>query len=129
MSNANRVNEYLKARGVNDALLKAIICEGPAMPNEFIPFSANGIDYAIHHFLDDSDIAGYGLIQTNAILNLNDNNSVAIALVEGDDVVCINTDNGSVYLWLIQMGHGERIQLANSFDEFLQLSTRQGAAN
>lgn len=123
MTNAERINEYLKSRGINDALLSSIICKGPSQQTEFIPFSAGGIDYAVHHFLDDTDLAGYGLVQTNTILNLNDTYFIAVALVEGDDVICVNTENGSVCLWLVQTGRGEWITIADSFASFLELAT------
>lgn len=43
----------------------------------------------------------------------------AIGLIEGDDVICINSLNGAIFVWMIQTGNGEYIEVAKSFEEFI----------
>lgn len=106
---ASDIAEYLTSKKANDST--------------FIPFAVNREDYAIHHFLDCSQRAGYGIKKTNDQLNTIETDYVAVALVEGDDVICINVKDNSVYLWLIQSGNGEMIKVTDSFADFLGIST------
>jgi hypothetical protein len=73
------------------------------------------------HFLGQSEDAGYGLIPTNRILGLDGSNQLAIGLIEGDDVVCMNLDDGSINLWLFEMADGKRMTVATSFGEFFEI--------
>lgn len=123
-SNSKRIKDYLVASGIQSVEIEKLLTEDMSDQMEYIPFSADGFDYAIHHFLDSSDIPGYGVFQTNAILGLEGTEQFAIALVEGDDVICLDKKDGSVNLWLIQTGNGERIRIAPSFRAFLALSTK-----
>ena len=80
--------------------------------------SQNGFDYMVSHFLDASDIKGYGVIATNASLQMS-GEQLAIGLIEGDDIICMDLQDRSIYLWLVQTGKGERIKVSDSFGEFL----------
>lgn len=87
---------------------------------EFVPFSAMNMDYAIDHFLDESDEMGYGYECTNKIVS-NDR-LVIFGLVEGDDALCFERPSGDVVLWLIQSEGGKIIPLASSLADFLNMS-------
>jgi len=65
----------------------------------------------------------YGLIASNNILHLDHEHQVAIGLVEGDDVICIDLKDGSINLWLVENGNGEHITLAPDFASFWRLIT------
>lgn len=113
---------YLLSRGLDPDVVEYLTSD-KANANVFIPFTVKRDDYAIHHFLDGSHRAGYGAKKTNDQLKTDDTDYVAVALVEGDDVVCINVKDGSVLLWLIQSSKGEMIKIADSFSDFLKIST------
>ena len=119
-SNRRILLDYLKKRGVYDPGLEKLFSTKLSNSHMFSPFAVSGFDYAVTHFLDESDQPGYGLVCTNAILNLDDSNQLAIALVAGDDVICMNTDDLSINLWLVETGHGERVPIAESLDQFAQ---------
>ncbi len=44
-----------------------------------------------------------------------------IAGVAGDDVICLIPKTGEVYLWLVGTGEWEKIHLANSVKEFVEM--------
>lgn len=46
---------------------------------------------------------------------------IAIASMAGGDTVCLNTDTGEVYLWLLETGVWEKIHAANSVKEFVEM--------
>ena len=87
---------------------------------EFVPFSADGSDYAINHFLDDSDELGYGYECTNKLIG-NDKYMI-FAIAEGDDALCIERSSGHIFLWLIQSANGKIIQLSTTIAKFLDIS-------
>lgn len=112
---------YLLSRGLDTNIIfflesiKSTECS-------FIPFTAKQEDYAVHHFLDESGKAGYDVEKTNKLLKTEGTDFVAVALVEGDDAICINTKSGHVVLWLIQSGNGEMIPVAKTFTDFIKMS-------
>lgn len=112
--------EYLKKRGAYEPAFEKLFSTEVLNSHTFSTFTVSGFDYAVDHFLDESDQPGYGLVRTNAILNLDDSNQLAIALVEGDDVICMNTDDHSINIWLVESGRGERMPVADSLNAFLQ---------
>ena len=116
--------KYLLSRGLAPEIAEYLTSE-EANKSKFIPFAVNREDYAIHHFLDGSHRSGYGVKKTNDQLKTDETDYVAVALVEGDDVICINVQDGSVHLWLIQSGDGEMIKVTDSFSDFLSISTEQ----
>ncbi len=110
---------YLNKRKVKDEIYKDFIINETNKKVPFKLFQVDGFDYKMSHFLDDSEQEGYGLLATNETLNLSDSNYIAIGLVEGDDVICMNTLNSEIVLWLVQTGNGERVKIAESFKSFL----------
>ena len=113
----DRLLKYIMSRGIDDpfyfGILRTNISE-----YEYQLCSANGYDFMFSHLLDDSETAGYGLIITNQNLRTQDGYEVAIGLVEGDDVICIDTRDSSINLWLVENGNGEHIRVASNFAEF-----------
>lgn len=116
--------QFLIEQGVPKDAVQVYLATAKLTKIEYIPFTALGYDYAIHHFLDLSDTLGFGLFPTNKQLRLVGTEFTAIALVEGDDIVCIEAEKGFIYLWLLQTGNGEKILIANSINEFLKMSVR-----
>ena len=87
-------------------------------------FSVDGQDYMLSHFFDDSNELGYSLIKTNCILQTDNSNMVAIAAVQGDDVICINISDNSIWLWCIQSANGNYAKIADSFNLFKQIALK-----
>lgn len=114
---------YLLIRGVPSHIARFFECE-KSTEYIFVPFEIERETYAIHHFLDNSNKVGYDLKEVNLQLKTDETEYVVVALAEGDDAICLNLNNGSVSLWLIQSGNGEMIEIANSFSEFLKKCTR-----
>lgn len=113
------VAEYMKARGVTISSTATASLKKQSEEAAYSLFAVDGFDYMVDHFLDDSDQVGYGIIPTNLVLKTETINAVAIALVEGDDVICIDSDDGAVFLWLVQTGNSERKVIAKSIEQFL----------
>ena len=112
------LKQYLRERKVVDSNYLDSITTEDLNKNKFSLFSVDGQEYMLSHFFDNSDELGYGLTKTNHILKTENTNMVAIAIVEGDDVVCINTTDNSIWLWCLQTGNGEFVKIINSFEEF-----------
>lgn len=115
------VAEYMKARGVTISSTAAASLKKQSEEAAYSLFAVDGFDYMVDHFLDESDQAGYGIIPTNAVLKTEAINAVAIALVEGDDVICIDIDDGAVFLWLVQTGDSEHKVIAKNIEQFLDM--------
>lgn len=115
MSNAEQV---LKKLGIKDETYIKFMREG-TKPFTSKMFNVMGMDFVISHFLGFSNVPGFDLIMTNAMLPSRKEYMVAIALVEGDDVVCLNSDDNSISIWLVQTGNGEYLKVASSFELFL----------
>ena len=115
------VAEYMKAHGVNISSTAAASLKKQSDEAAYSLFGVDGFDYMVDHFLDDSDQVGYGIVPTNTGLKTETANAVAIALVEGDDVICIDTDDGAVFLWLVQTGNSERKVIAKNIEQFVDM--------
>ena len=116
----NELQEYLIKRKVTDSNYLNNITELNRNKENFRLFLLNGHEYMVSHFFDNSNRLGFDLMLTNSILQTEDSNMVAIAAVEGDDVICIKANENSVWLWFIQSGSGELEKISNTFKEFLQ---------
>lgn len=113
------ISVYLKKQGITDKEYLAFMLE---TKNEDLCFklcSVDGFDFMVSHFFDNSNKRGYGLIPTNNILKTTGSQFTAIGLIEGDDVICINSLNGAIYVWMIQTGNGEYVEVSKSFAEFM----------
>ena len=112
------IKQYLTDRKVLDSRYIDFVTTDNLNENEFRLFTVNGQQYMLSHFLDSSDKTGYGLVKTNHVLKTEKNDMVAIAVVEGDDIICFNTNDSSIWLWRLQTGDGELAKITNSFKEF-----------
>lgn len=113
------IADYLASCGIMLSREAAAALQEKAEATEFSLFAAGGYDYMVDYFLDDSDQIGYGITPTNDILNTVSIGAIAIALVEGDDVICIDIADKSVFLWLVQTGDGEKTLIAKNIEQFL----------
>lgn len=116
-----QVIKYLQGRNVNSQRYYHFLRSRRFGLLDDARFSVGGIPYEITHFLSRSEIMGYDIASVNCNFNLEGTDDVAIALVSGDDVICYNTRTQEVYLWQIQNGDGEKIQIANSLDRFFEI--------
>ena len=114
------VIDYLKCRNINsNALFKYFQrCKFGLLDN--VTFFADNELYEMTHFLSKSEIMGFDIVAVNRQLNLDETNVVAIALVSGDDVICVNNNSNEVFLWKIQTGNGEKAIISKSLDEFFE---------
>lgn len=113
------VMEYLKARGVDGLGFEKIYESMNFGLLEDSKFMVGTEPYEISHFLSKSDIPGYDIRKLNVLMNLEETESVAFALVLGDDVLCYDKDTAEVYLWLVQTDEGRKITAFKSVEEFL----------
>lgn len=116
-----KIREYLDKRDIKDEKFVEYLSRMVLKETTSKVCSVEGFDFVLSHFLDNSDIPGYGLIITNQILGLDEGNKIAIGLIEGDDVVCMDILTGQITIWLIQTGEGEDIKVADSFREFQEM--------
>ena len=110
---------YLNQRGVTDNDYLEFVTNIDKTVIEIEPCELNNFEFMVSHFLNDSDSPGYGLIATNQILQTDRGEWLAIALIEGDDVVCMNTHTGAIHIWMVQTGDSEYIEVAKSFKRFI----------
>ena len=121
MLKTNDLYEYLQNRGVTDKNYLNFVLKEKTRGEKFKLFLVDGQPYMLSHFLDASDELGYGLIETNDVLGLTDTEMLAIALVEGDDVVCINSTDNSIWLLSFQSGGGTLLRIVDTFCDFLSM--------
>lgn len=114
------VIEYLKNRGIYDSDYFALIEKNPFGFISGLSITVNDELYDIMQLLTNSDTDGYDVRRTNKDLNLT-GSQVAIATVAGDDVICYDIETGVVYLWLLVTGEGEKIPIAYSLKQFVEL--------
>ena len=120
MVSKSELINYLNKRKVNDNdYLKFILNYNPDN-YKFTLCTVNGFDFVVSHFLDWSKEKGYGIIATNEILKTDSGQKMAIGLIEGDDVICLDIKSGQITIWMIQTGEGEHIIAAESFVSFLR---------
>ncbi len=119
MVNDNELINYLDQRGVKDNTYRNFVLNCATENYNFSLCTINGFDYAVSHFLDRSLKNGYGLISTNKALGTESGRQLAIGLIEGDDVICLDLKNGQINIWMIQNGNGEHLVVAKTFQDFL----------
>lgn len=113
------LEKYLNSKGVLDNTYRKFLLDDNS-DLEFKLCSVSGFDFMVDHFLDKSDIKGYGIIPTNETLKLTETTFLAIGLIEGDDIICMDVTTGKIILWLIQTGTGEHLLVADSFADFIK---------
>lgn len=121
MISLNALQQYLNNRGIHDADYMEYISSLSGRISVFQPCTVGNLEYAVSHLLDTSDKKGYGLIPTNDVLNTKTGKWMAIGLIEGDDIICMDTQSGKIALWMIQTGDGEYLEVADSFKSFIEM--------
>lgn len=116
--------EYFKKRKVSDLGFVEFMTSKHAQTKPYKLFSVNNQDYMVSHFFDSSNNVGFSLIKTNEILNTNKTDMMAFAAVEGDDIICLNTNDNSVWLWCLQTDNGKFVKITNSFEKFKSIAVR-----
>lgn len=116
--------EYFKKRKVLDLGFVEFMTSKHAQTKPYKLFSVNNQDYMVSHFFDSSNNVGFSLIKTNEILNTNKTDMMAFAAVEGDDIICLNTDDNSVWLWCLQTNNGKFVKITTSFEKFKSIAIR-----
>ena len=111
--------DYLDQRGVKDNNYRKFVLNYATENYNFSLCTTNGFDYAVSHFLDRSSKKGYGLVSTNKALGTDTGRQLAIGLIEGDDVICLNLQDGQINIWMVQNGNGEHLVVAKTFQDFL----------
>ena len=115
------MDEYFKVRGVKDRDYLHFMENNPSKFDEFNMCHRNGYNFTVSYFLDESEKVGYGLVATNQHLKLDGTKYLAIGFVEGDDVICLNLETGTVHLWLVKSDGGKWLQVADSFADFVDM--------
>ncbi len=116
-----KVLKYLAERNVISAFLTDFFESSDFGLLDNAVFSVNGEEYAVSHFLSSSKIQGYDIWNVNKILNFENTENVAVAILVGDDVVVVNNKTKEVFLYFVQSGDGTMIKVANSLDDFIKL--------
>ena len=114
------LNEFLNHHGIESGIYSEFVRRYIPGDCKFVQCSSDGFDYMVSHFLDKSEKMGYGLIVTNETLETEKTGKLAIGLIEGDDVICLDPQTGRISLWLIQSGNGECINVAETFQDFMK---------
>ena len=117
----NQILVYLRERKVKNEKYLSFILSEDMYDIEFKLCSIDGFDFMVSHFFDSTNQAGYGLISTNRMLKTDSGRQLAIGLIEGDDVICMDLETGIISLWMIQTGGGEYLQVAQNFEEFMKM--------
>ena len=121
ISDESALMKYLDSRNVRNQVYRNFLMQTPMGCLEANTFSVNGECYGVSHFLSVSNIEGFDIQKANKNLGLDKGNIMAIALVEGDDVLCMNIKTGEVFLWMISCGNGEEVLVSKTFTEFLDM--------
>lgn len=119
--NQHELKDFLDCRGVKDNFYRSFVLDGNPDSCSFTLCTFNGFDYMVSHLLGKSQKSGYGLVVTNETLKTERTNRLAIGLIEGDDIICMDLTNGEISLWMIQTGSGEHLVVADSFKEFIEM--------
>lgn len=117
----NQLLVYLRERQVKNEKYLSFIISEDIHNIEFKLCSIDGFDFMVSHFFDSTKQVGYGLISTNRMLKTDSGRQLAIGLIEGDDVICMDLETGIISLWMIQTGGGEYLQVAQTFEEFMKM--------
>ena len=78
-------------------------------------------DYTVEYLLSCSVIDGRDIIKANKNLTFDDGDIIAIAVVAGDDIVCMNVKTKEVLLYLIETGDMKYLHIADDFAEFCKM--------
>ena len=108
--------EYLKFRKVKDKVLLHDIEKEVIL--DLAPLFVGGDEYEVYYIMSLMDEDGFDIEQINQNVGTGSGNIVTIGLVEGDDLLCVDTQDNSMYIKLIENGDGEMIKVANDYEDF-----------
>ena len=114
-SNSQYILDYVsKKKIVDECYFKFIdkYCGGFATDNMII---INDEEYTIQCFLGTSENTAYDIVKCNKIREVHETPLCAIALLYGDDLICINANDGCVYFW----NDEDLIKVAENFEDFV----------
>lgn len=114
------VLDYLKLRRVTNRELRKIVKKNPFGLLKDTSFFIGEEEYGISHFLSKSEVMGYDIQKVNAMLGTDEMGVIAFAIVVGDDVLCYDIKNKTVFLWKVQTGGGERLTVSDNLSAFLK---------
>ena len=114
------VLDYLKSRKVTNRELRKLIKQNPFGLLKNTSFFVGDEEYGVSHFLSKSDAMGYDIQKVNTMLGTDEMGVIAFAVVIGDDVLCYDLKNKTVFLWKVQTGGGERLTVSDNLSTFLK---------
>lgn len=114
-----KVVDYYKFRGIKDKELIKDLETGFSYNKAFCV--VDSYEYCIYYLAGLLDEDDFDIEEINRNVGTDTGNLVTIGMVEGDDILCINTDNKNISLKLIENGDGELVQISNSYKEFKKL--------
>ena len=118
-----KTSEYLKKRKIADTdYYQYAVSKEPVSEYKMIEVRP-GMEFQVTVIFSDNQKYPLSIEQANINLGLQNGNDVAIGLLDGDEIVCLNCATGAVYFWLIENGDGEKIKIASSFTKFIELIT------
>lgn len=113
--------EYLIHRKIKDTdYCKFVSSENTVIEYKPIVLGV-GLEFQVSVIFSDNGKYPLSIEQANKNLGFQTGNEIAIGLLEGDDIICMDISSGAIYFWLIENGDGEKIRIASSFKEFIEL--------
>lgn len=81
----------------------------------------NGLEYRVDALCTCSSNSGYDIVNVNKNLQTDNGDTIVIAGVAGDDVICMDISTGEIFIWLIETGEWEKEYVAPSIDVFINM--------
>lgn len=116
ISDSKYVLDYVSRKGIDDVFYKNFIENyfGGFVTDNTITVSNE--EYTIQCFLGKSENTAYDIVKCNEIRELDKTPLCAIAMLYGDDLICINANDGRVYFF----DDNELILLSENFELFIK---------
>lgn len=114
-SDSQHIFDYASEKNIVDACYLNFVgkyCGGFVADNTII---INDEEYTIQCFLGTSENTAYDIVKCNKIRDVHETPLCAIALLYGDDLICINANDGHVYFW----NDEDLIKVADNFEDFI----------
>ena len=107
---------YLCSKGINNYdYINFFKKHGLGFFNDNILY-INEDEYSIECFLGSSENSAYDIIKCNKIRDLDSTPVCAIAMLYGDDLICLSNRDLAVYFW----DDNNLVKIADSFSEFIK---------
>lgn len=116
ISDSKYILNYIFKKGIDDVFYKTFIETnyGGFVVDNIIMVSNE--EYTIQCFLGKSENTAYDIVACNNIRELDKTPLCAIAMLYGDDLICINANDGAVYFF----NDNELVLLASNFESFFK---------